>query len=324
MAPSDDARWDPQAQRWEWGPRPAPPGEPGSAGDGQAGSGLPLQPLPSQPQPQPQPQPSEPQSYPLQPLPSLPPAPPAYPPWSPQPSAPAPPPPRVGAHPWRGPLLAGVVAAAVAGGGVAAWMLLGRTQPSTAAGGASAPSAVSPAVTGPAGGGPGAPVDASTSPRTSTSPSGSPSAAGPGSTVVRDDAGFSVAVPSGWQRSRDETGSGSFYRLPGDRAALLQIFKVVEDPATGACELLGLSSRNLAGGTSGYRQVSLDPVGGGSACELVYEYDSAESRGRRRGMERIVSTPDGTRWALLAAGPAAESATTRANLTAALDSFRPE
>ncbi|MEV7546991.1 hypothetical protein [Streptomyces sp. NPDC089915] len=242
------------------------------------------------------------------------------PPAVPPPPPPLPPPPP-GRGQWRTPLLAGVVAAVVGGGAVAAWVLLG-------AGGGPAADARPPArtatATAPATPRPSAPATTG-SPSGGPAPSGSPSpSAGPGHTVVHDEAGFSVAVPDGWGASHDEQGNGAFYRPPGgDRSALIQIFRITEPASTGSCELLRMSSERLSGGTPAYRQVSIDPVAG-SSCELVYEYDSAESHGRRRGMERIVTTPDGNRWALLAAGPAADATTTRANLTAALESFRPE
>ncbi|WP_157880353.1 hypothetical protein [Streptomyces katrae] len=133
-----------------------------------------------------------------------------------------------------------------------------------------------------------------------------------------------MAIPAGWGPSHDEQGNGAFYRPPGgDRSALLQIFRISEPASTGSCELLRMSSARLGDQTPAYQQVSITSVSG-SSCELVYEYDSAESHGRRRGMERIVTTPDGNRWALLAAGPSTDAPATRANLTAALDSFRPE
>ncbi|MEU9038607.1 hypothetical protein AB0D45_27415, partial [Streptomyces sp. NPDC048352] len=222
-----------------------------------------------------------------------------------------------GAGQWRAPVLVGLAAAVAGGAAVAAWMLLGPDNgPATAARPPASPSSGQP--TGPA---PEPPVDPS-SPGTGTpsTPAGTGSA---GYTVVRNDDGFSVAVPAGWEPSHNETGSGAFYRPPGDRSALLQIFRVTESGSTGSCTLLQMSSDRLRDGTPGYRQVSLEPASG-TGCELVYEYDSAESHGRRRGMERIITTPDGKRWALLAAGPSGESTTTRANLTAALDSFRPD
>ncbi|MFF2196814.1 hypothetical protein [Streptomyces sp. NPDC058157] len=222
------------------------------------------------------------------------------------------------APPWRTPLLVGVVAAVVGGAAVAAWMLLGDKTAPPADARPPAPSASAPATPGPGTPSTGGPSSASPTPSGSPSPS-----ARPGFTVVHNEDGFSVAVPAGWAPSHDEQGGGAFYRPPGgDRSALLQIFRISEPASTGSCELLRMSSERLSSGTPAYQQVSMSPVDG-SGCELVYEYDSAESHGRRRGMERIVATPDGGRWALLAAGPATDATTTRANLTAALDSFRP-
>ncbi|MFJ6478663.1 hypothetical protein ACIQK6_00755 [Streptomyces sp. NPDC091682] len=216
---------------------------------------------------------------------------------------------------WRGPLLVALGAAVLGGCAVAGWFVLGGGEPKAPAAAPSAPGTPAP----PSGTGP----DASPypPPSVSVSSSASPSVP-PAYSVVRDDGGFSVAVPTGWERSHDETGSGSFYRRPGDRSALVQIFRVAEPDGVGACELLRTSSQAL-GSRPGYREVSLDPVSGGS-CELVYEYDNEESHGRRRAIERITVAPDGRRWALLAAGPAADGTTVRANLTAAVESFRPE
>ncbi|MEU3315215.1 hypothetical protein ABZ743_21420 [Streptomyces sp. NPDC006662] len=250
----------------------------------------------------------------------LPPLPPPHA-WAPQSPPPPPPPPpqepggRAGQ--WRTPLLVGVAAAVIGGASVAAWMLLGGKDaaPATDA----RPPAHSATATTPQ---PTAPQPTAPSTSASGSPGNSPSA---GYTVARNNqAGFSVAVPTGWGPSYDEQGSGAFYRPPGgDRSALLQVFRISEPASTSSCELLRTASEGLSRGTPAYQQLSVEPVAG-SACELVYEYDSAESHGRRRGMERIITTPDGDRWALLAAGPSTDAVTTRANLTAALDSFRPE
>ncbi|MFI1649407.1 hypothetical protein ACH4XT_21050 [Streptomyces avidinii] len=57
--------------------------------------------------------------------------------------------------------------------------------------------------------------------------------------------------------------------------------------------------------------------------ELLCTLRSAKRQGRRRGIEPITVAPDGRRWALLAAGPAADGAAVRANLTAVVESFRP-
>ncbi|WP_369777993.1 hypothetical protein [Streptomyces sp. R33] len=320
MSSSDDAWWNPQSQAWEWGERPAspdaPPPEP---------AGRPEQ--PTQPEwwaqgstPAPAPTPDTPPTEAPQPaLPPLPPPPvPGYEPWSP----PDPNGPGDGGRgrKWRSPLLVGLVAAVVGGASVAGWMLLGgedgpgtNAQPPLGSGAATGGSAT-------AGSSASAPASPAPGPSRSASPS---TGSSPGYTVVHNDAGFSVSVPTGWQPSYEEQGSGSFYRPPGgDRSALLQVFPITEDRSTSSCELLRISSKSLESGTPNYRQVSLDPVAG-SACELVYEYDSAESRGRRRGIERIVTAADGRRWALLAAGRAADTATVRANLTAAAESFRP-
>ncbi|MFG2991479.1 hypothetical protein ACGFZK_19690 [Streptomyces sp. NPDC048257] len=245
--------------------------------------------------------------------------------WADQPPPPPPPPPPFppgsggggGGGPVRDPrgkvpLLVALGAVVVGGCALAGWFVLDDEEPRTPAAAPSASGAPHP----PSGTGPNAePVSPSAS--ASTSPSTPPPYA-----VVRDDAGFSVAVPSGWERSHDEDGQGSFYRRPGDRSALVQIFRVTEPDSVGACELLRISSQAL-GVRSGYREVSVDPVPGAS-CELVYEYDSEESGGRRRGIERIAVAPDGGRWALLAAGPAADGTAVRANLTAAVESFRPD
>ncbi|WP_158820645.1 MULTISPECIES: hypothetical protein [unclassified Streptomyces] len=244
-----------------------------------------------------------------------PPPPPSYPPRPPgsgqgDPGGPGVP----GRHrPWKVPLLVALGAAVVGGCAVAGWLVLRDDGPKAPA---AAPSA-SGSPTAPSGTGP------NTAPGTASSaPSSASPSVPPPYTVVRDEAGFSVAVPAGWERSLDEDGSGSFYRRPGDRSALLQIFRVGEAESVGPCELLRISSQTL-GNRPGYQEVSLDPTPGGS-CELVYEYDNQESHGRRRAIERITVAQDGKRWALLAAGPAADGTAVRANLTAAVESFRPE
>ncbi|MFD3329429.1 hypothetical protein [Streptomyces sp. NPDC058701] len=285
---SGGARWNPDAQRWESGP--------------EAGQ---QPPLPRTPPP-------------------LPPVPPR---WQPEGTghdapvgadsgyAPGPgrgPGPQ---RPWRTPLLVALCSAVVSGAAVAGWLALADDDdPKTPAAPPSA-SGSSGARSGPAT----APPTGETSP--SPSPSPTPATPDPSYAVVHNDNGFSVAVPAGWRPSTGETGSGSFYRPPGDRTALLQVFRITEPAGIGSCELLRTSSRGLDDGNPGYREVSVGELSAGS-CELVYEYDSAEAGGRRRGIERIVVAPDGRRWALLAAGPAAAPEVVRAHLTAAVESFR--
>ncbi|WP_030712679.1 hypothetical protein [Streptomyces sp. NRRL S-237] len=214
---------------------------------------------------------------------------------------------------WKAPLLVALGAVVVGGCAVAGWFVLGGGDPKAPAAAPSASGTPAP----PSGTGPGAAPSAA-----SPSPSSASPSIPPPYTVVRDDGGFSVAVPAGWERSLDEVGSGSFYRRPGDRSALIQIFRVTEPDSVGTCELLRVSSQAL-GSRPGYQEVSLDPTPGES-CELVYEYDNQESHGRRRAIERITVAPDGRRWALLAAGPAADGAAVRANLTTVVESFRPQ
>ncbi|MFF4317280.1 hypothetical protein [Streptomyces sp. NPDC001568] len=322
---SEDER-DPQSQRWDWGPRPAEPPHPGLPPVPPAGDDFPY--------------PAPPSGLPLPPLPQ-------HVAWAPEPPVVVALPPRARpASRARGPLLVGALAVLLGGAFVAGWFVLtGQGEPRNTAGPGPAVSLTTSGEpsTVPTGAAPTRSAlpsaERSTEPSTERSTDATPgpvpstgagtgASAGPsggagaaGYTVVRDGAGFSVAVPDGWRRSLDESGSGSFYRLPGDRSALLQVFRVSESASTTECELLRMSSRTL-GANPGYRQVSIEPVAGG-ACELVYEYDSEESGSRRRGVERIVTTPDGGRWALLAAGPAAAGETVRAHLTAAVESFRP-
>ncbi|GGZ52469.1 hypothetical protein GCM10010371_09900 [Streptomyces subrutilus] len=225
---------------------------------------------------------------------------------------------------WRPLLLVAVAAAVVGGAAVAGWAALGPDDPKAPA---APPAAGTPGPSGPAADDPrqdataGADPAPDTGGATPTGPAQSPSAPD-GHTVVLDEDGFSVAVPTGWERSAQETGSGAFYRAPGDRSALLQVFRVTEPATVGACDLLRVSSQALDDATPAYREVGVERLSD-TSCELVYEYDSAEANGRRHGIERIVVAPGGGRWALLAAGPATDTATVRARLTAAVDSFRP-
>ncbi|WCD88210.1 hypothetical protein KPP03845_104615 [Streptomyces xanthophaeus] len=248
------------------------------------------------------------------------PQPPAHLPWPPQQPPPVgygnPAGPGSGERKWKVPVLVAVGAALVGVGVMAGWLVDTDRKAPAAPPGASGTPSPGPSDEAPV---PSPSASASPSPDApTTSPAPAPY------TVVHSEDGFSVAVPEGWQRSHDESGAGSFYRPPGDRRSLLQVFRVTENAGVGACELLRESSEHLRGnGSTGYVEVSRAPVPGAS-CELVYEYDSVEAGGRRRGVERITVAADGSRWALLAAGPAAEWATTQEILAAALREFRPD
>lgn len=287
---SGGARWNPDAQRWESGPAPGqqPP--------------LPFTPPPVPPRWQPEGPGHGAGDHPADRLSDGPGHDPGR--------DPAP------YRPWRMPLLVALCSAVLSGAAVAGWLALADDDPKAPAAPPSASGASGarsgPPAASPSGGGSASP---------SASPSPTPGTPSPSYAVVHNDSGFSVAVPEGWRPSTGETGSGSFYRPPGDRTALLQIFRITEPGSVGSCDLLRTSSRGLDDGNPGYREVSVGELSAGS-CELVYEYDSAEAGGRRRGIERIVVAPDGRRWALLAAGPAAAPEAVRANLTAAAESFR--
>ncbi|MFK4144267.1 hypothetical protein [Streptomyces sp. NPDC004065] len=204
-------------------------------------------------------------------------------------------------------------AAAVVGAGAAAGVLqltggddsdTARTA-ATARPGTSAPAPSPPATDGAPGGGAGGDG-------TGGQASGSPSASAPpeGYRVVADPAGFTLAVPDGWQRS--ERATGVFYSTDGDHR-LLQVFVVTEAGMT-PYEAVRQSSANLSRQPA-YEEISLDeaasPDGvssevGGDAARLVYAYDSDKLGERRQVVEYAFTAGDGRKYAVLAAGPAAE------------------
>ncbi|MFF5446064.1 serine/arginine repetitive matrix protein 2 [Streptomyces sp. NPDC012888] len=227
-----------------------------------------------------------------------------------------------------GPVVAGVAVAAVALGAAAVWLVPGDgaprpegrenvsaapTTPGTESGPAPGPTSE-----------PSEPTSAPTSAPVTPSPGGDGSDGSDGSDgrrhdTVTDPAGFTLAVPHGW--TREDSANGVFYRSP-DRTALIQVFRVTEPDLT-PLEAVRAASGGLRKGTPNYREISVGPAPGDpSAAELVYEYDSEESKGRRRGVERVFVADDGGKWALLAAGPAGEWTVTRQDLTAALEAFR--
>lgn len=163
------------------------------------------------------------------------------------------------------------------------------------------------------------PTGTRTSQWPSPGPSGSPDVSA-GHETVRDAKGFTLGVPHGW--GREESGSAVFYRSP-DRAALIQVFQVSEPELSPLGAVRGASA-DLRARTTGYEEIRVGPVpGAAEAGELVYEYDSVESHGRRRGVERVFFAQDGKKWAVLTAGPAAEWALTQEHQAAALTAFRP-
>ncbi|MET9957537.1 hypothetical protein ABZ128_00315 [Streptomyces sp. NPDC006326] len=290
--PSGEPRWDAQAQRWVRDAPAAPP----------APAPPPPPPLHAPPAPAPAPAPAPP---------------PAYDPH--RPPVPAGPPRPAGPRArWLTPATAGIaVAAAVVAAG-AVWYVRGGSDDPARADGKHA-TAVSRTPATPDG------TSAAPSPSTSRSPSPGPSGTG-GHRTVQDPKGFTVAVPKGWVR--EEGTGGVFYRSP-DRTALLQIFQVKEADLT-PLEAVKGASTYLRAQTPAYEEIGVGGVPGDPvAAELVYEYDSAESHGRRRGVERVFlpsggsgSAGGGAKWAVLTAGPADEWTVTREHHEAALAAFR--
>lgn len=289
--------WNDEAQRWE---------------SGDAGPHAPLPP-------------------PLPPLPPVPPADPLAPAWVPPAYDLAGP---GGAEPGtrflRGrisPFAAGAAVVVLALGAVGVWLALGHRDEDSGRTGARGPQAVESAgSTSPA---PGAAVPEATASREPTGPesvapggTGSPRAPA-GYRMVADAEGFTAAVPEGWERSLEN--DRVFYRT-ADRASLVQVFRVTE-PGMSPGEAVRLASGGLRDGTEGYDEIRVGPVAGavneGQSAELVYEYDSEESGGRRRGVERVFRVDGGDLWAVLVAAPAGEWPRQQEILRTVTENFQP-
>lgn len=326
--PQGAPRWDPQTQRWvsdgpaqapapaPAAPAPAPPQAP-APGQTWAPSAPGLPPVP----PGYGPGPAHPGAGASSELPPVP----RYDPYDPYdqypgPVPPGPPRPDGPRGRWLTPTTAVVAVVALAIGAAAVWFVERNQGDEPVQAGPTAASAPATA------GGSGTPSPTGTGTRSSgPSPSPSPSASpspsgGAPHETVRDAKGFTVAVPAGWVR--EEAASGVFYRSP-DRASLVQIFQVSEADLSPLGAVQGASSY-LRAQTSGYQEIRVGPApGADGAGELVYEYDSVESHGRRRGIERVFFAQDGKKWAVLTAGPAADWTLTQDHHAAALAAFRP-
>ncbi|MEV7278496.1 serine/arginine repetitive matrix protein 2 [Streptomyces sp. NPDC093111] len=289
-----EVRWNDEKQSWETvtgppAPRPSPPA---------------AQPAPLRIQP-------------VQPLPGQPPLPPTYDPTvglDPGPASPpgafAPPAPGRS----RNAVVAGVVVAVLAAGGVGSWLVWGRDGDPKGAAGSPGTSVSAPAD-------PGRTSDpASASPSDSPSPSDSSAPMDdmppPGFRAVEDPEGFVIAVPEGWSRTSSK--EGVFYHSP-DGKSLFQIFTLAA-PDTTPYESLQQTSRTLAG-NPGYAEISLERTGEGDTAELVYAYDRQE--GRRKVVDRAFTGTDGRQHAILVAGPETDWPKQREDLTIALQFFRP-
>ncbi|MFJ9081308.1 hypothetical protein ACIRL3_02740 [Streptomyces sp. NPDC102384] len=146
---------------------------------------------------------------------------------------------------------------------------------------------------------------------------------------VTDKAGFTLAVPEGWNRS--ENGDGVFYTSP-DEASLIQVFTLTE-PDTTPLASLRLTSGNLSKRVPAYEEVSLEetaaPDGASEtvtddAAALVYAYDSKKLDARRKVIDFAFTAQDGTQYAVLVAGPDTEWPEQENRLATVLSRFAEE
>ncbi|MFF0433218.1 hypothetical protein ACFYU9_13450 [Streptomyces sp. NPDC004327] len=207
--------------------------------------------------------------------------------------------------------MAAAVVAVLVAGGVGGWLLWGRDS-GTGPGPTAGPSATASE----------APVTSSGAPSASDSASDSASpsegAPPPGTRLVEDVAGFTIAVPEGWNRTT--SGASVFYNAP-DGASLVQVF-TIDEPGLSPYDALRETSRNLAEKNPGYQEISLERTGtDGKEAELVYAYDRTE--GRRKVVDRAFTGSDGRQYAVLAAGPETDWPGQRETLDTALRFFKP-
>ncbi|WP_420035201.1 hypothetical protein ACN2WE_25020 [Streptomyces sp. cg28] len=145
---------------------------------------------------------------------------------------------------------------------------------------------------------------------------------------VSDAAGFTLAVPEGWERT--ESAQGVFY-TSADETSLIQVF-TIEEPDTTPLASLRTASETLSSTNPGYEEVSLAqtaaPEGASDAvtddaAELVYAYDSKKLDARRKVVDFSFTAQDGAQYAVLVAGPDTDWPTQRSRLTTALSRFSP-
>ncbi|WP_150209326.1 hypothetical protein [Streptomyces venezuelae] len=233
-------------------------------------------------------------------------------------------------NPWLTPATAGIAVAAVALGAAAVWFVQrdegpdrGAQAPATAltAAPTDSPSGAFPEEPAPGPSATGSPTGSPTG-SASGSPTGSPTAPA-GYRVVEDPAGFTIAVPSSWRRDQEGGGASVFYRPP-DRSGLIQVFRVTE-PGITPCQAVDKAAESLDNPVThpNYVEHERGRASDGDGCQLDYEYDSAESGGRRRTIDLVYTASDGNLWAVIAAGPAAEWSRTVEHHAAALRFFRP-
>ncbi|MDX3376703.1 serine/arginine repetitive matrix protein 2 [Streptomyces sp. ME02-6991-2A] len=213
------------------------------------------------------------------------------------------------------PLTAGLAVAVLAAGAAALWFTVGGGGGDGGRNDARGRTASAPAeeATGPDAGFPDGtdgtddvrsePTDATAtdaeSPDTESPDAGDPP---PGYVTQDDEEGFRIAVPEEWSERTKKTG-GVFYE-PFGSGELLQVFRVSEPGMTALDAVRAASEdRSVSPGFEEVRIGAVDNPLGGEAAELVYAYDSEDSGGRRRVLERVFTASDGRLYAVLVAAP---------------------
>lgn len=217
------------------------------------------------------------------------------------------------AAPRRTALIAGAAVAVIAAATVGGYLVLSHRDAPPAARPAATASAAGTA-TVPSTGGP----TVATATPTPTPATGLPA----GYRLVHDDKGFTLAVPSDWQRSERPT--GVFYTAPDDRG-LVQIFEITE-PDTSPRTALQQASKGLAG-NPGYEEISLGPLDGpapgSDAAQLVYAYDSKKLGERVKVVDCAFTVSDGRQFAVLVLGTEADWPQQERTQQIALGAFAP-
>ncbi|WP_128428204.1 serine/arginine repetitive matrix protein 2 [Streptomyces cyaneus] len=212
-------------------------------------------------------------------------------------------------------LVAGVTVAVVAGGVAFGVVALRDDGPGDGTGtGAASVISPSPATTSDTAQG-GGPTDTAV-PTDTPSPTEVPS----GYALQQDTAGFTVAVPEGWERQ--EESNSVFYNSPDGRS-LVQIYTAGADSPP-PYESLRQTSRTLRANKN-YRELSLQNVPDGpgeQAAELVYAYDRTDGT-RRKVVDRAFVAENGTQYAVLVAGPEGSWPQQKEILQVALAYFAP-
>ncbi|MGI5375144.1 serine/arginine repetitive matrix protein 2 [Streptomyces sp. CA-251387] len=215
-------------------------------------------------------------------------------------------------------LIAGATVAVVAGG-VAFGVLALQDDGAGGDAGTDAASLISPSPTATSDAGPGG--DPTDTVGTWSTDTPSPTEVPSGYTLQRDTAGFTIAVPEGWER--EEKSNGVFYTSP-DGKSLVQIYTDTEGSLT-PYDSLRQTSQTLGSTNKNYRELSLQdtPDGpGDQAAELVYAYDRPDGT-RRKVVDRAFVAENGTQYAVLVAGPEGDWPRQQDILRVALAHFAP-